>query len=81
MPELFKKQYPDTRVIINSIDFYTECPLSLLSQCSTFSANKNNITVKVLIGITPSGIISLSPNAMKDLCISDRKLIEASGVL
>ena len=58
MPEVCKKQYPNTRVIIDATEFATEHPSSLLSQSSTFSNYKNRNTVKVLIGITPSGVIS-----------------------
>ncbi|XP_065905880.1 uncharacterized protein [Dysidea avara] len=80
MPESFKKQYPDTRVIIDATEFYVERPSSLLSQCSTFSAYKNNNTVKVLIGITPSGVISFVSKCYEG-SISDRKLVEVSGLL
>ena len=45
MPETFKKEYPNR-------------PSSLLSQACAFSAYKNKNTVKVLIGITPSGAVS-----------------------
>lgn len=57
MPEIFKKDYPNTRIIIDATEFLIERP-SLLTQSSTFSAYKNRNTVKVLIGITPSGAIS-----------------------
>ena len=80
MPESFKKQYPDTRVIIDATEFYVERPSSLLSQCSTFSASKNNNTVKVLIGITPSGVISFVSKCYEG-SISDRKLVGVSGLL
>lgn len=52
MPEAFKTEYPNT---IDATEFTVECPSSLLSQATTFSAYKNTNTVKVLVGITPSG--------------------------
>ena len=58
MPEIFKKDYPNTRIIIDATEFPIERPSSLLTQSSTFSAYKNRNTVKVLVGITPSGAIS-----------------------
>ena len=58
MPEAFKSEYPNTRLIIDATEFSVERPSSLLSQASTFSAYKNKNTVKVLVGITPSGVIS-----------------------
>ena len=57
MPEVFKEQYPNTRLIIDTIEFVIERPSSLVSQSTTFSAYKNKNTVKVLIGIMPSGAI------------------------
>ena len=63
MPEAFKKEYPNTRIIIDATEFPVERPSSLLSQACTFSAYKNKNTVKVLIGITPSGAISFVSEA------------------
>lgn len=77
MPASFKKQY-HVYVIIDVTEFYVERPSSLLSQCSTFSVYKN--TVKVLIGITPSGVVSFVSKCYEG-SISDRKLVEASGLL
>jgi len=58
MPDIFKKDYPNMRIIIDATEFAIERPSSLLSQSSTFSNYKNKNTVKVLLGITPSGVIS-----------------------
>ena len=55
MPEAFKEQC--TRLIIDATEFGIEHPSSLVSQSTTFSAYKNKNTVKVLIGIMPSGAI------------------------
>ena len=79
-PETFKKEYPNTRVIIDATEFYVDRPSSLLSQACTFSAYKNKNTVKVLIGITPSGTISFVSKCYEG-SISDRKLVELSGLL
>ena len=80
MPEAFKSEYPNTRLIIDATEFSVERPSSLLSQASTFSAYKNKNTVKVLVGITPSGAISFVPQTYEG-SISDRKLVELSGLL
>lgn len=80
MPEGFKKEYPNTRIIIDATEFSVERPSSLLSQACTFSAYKNKNTVKVLIGVTPSGAISFVSEAYEG-SISDRKLVEVSGLL
>ena len=80
MPEPFKTEYPNTRLIIDATEFSVERPSSLLSQATTFSAYKNTNTVKVLVGITPSGAISFVSQAYEG-SISDRKLVEFSGLL
>jgi len=58
MPTIFKKDYPNTCIIIDATEFSLERPSSLLSQSCTFSTYKNTNTVKVLIGVTTSGAIS-----------------------
>ena len=80
MPNIFKKHYPNTRVIIDATEFRLERPSSLLSQSCTFSAYKNTNSVKVLIGVTPSGAISFVSPCYEG-SISDRRLVEVSGLL
>ena len=80
MPEAFKKEYPNTRIIIDATKFPVERPSSLLAQACTFSAYKNKNTVKLLIGVTPSGAISFVSEGYEG-SISDRKLVEVSGLL
>ena len=80
MPESFKEQYPNTRLIIDATELGIERPSSLVSQSTTFSAYKNKNTVKVLIGIMPSGgIVFISPTY--EGSVSDKKLVELSGLL
>ena len=80
MPEIFKKEYPNTRIIIDATEFAIERPSSLLNQSSTFSNYKNKNTVKALVGITPSGAISFVSESYEG-SISDRRLVELSGLL
>ncbi|XP_065896130.1 uncharacterized protein [Dysidea avara] len=79
-PEIFKRNYPNTRVIIDATEFAIERPSSLSSQSSTFSTYKNKNTVKVLLGITPSGAISFVSKCYEG-SISDKRLVEVSGLL
>ena len=79
-PEAFKRDYPNFRIIIDATEFFIEHPSSLLSQSATFSSYKNRNTVKVLIGITPSGAISFVSEAYEG-SISDRRLVEECGLL
>jgi len=79
MPEAFK-DYPNTRIIIDATEFPIERPSSLMSQACTFSSYKNRNTIKVLVGIMPSGVVTfISPTY--EGSISDRKLVEVCGLL
>ena len=80
MPEVFKREYPSTRIIIDATEFAIERPSSLLNQSSTFSNYKNRNTVKALIGVMPSGAISFVSESYEG-SISDRRLVELSGLL
>ena len=55
MPKCFKEQYPNTRVIIDCTEIFTEMPTSFRSQSATFSNYKHHNTAKVLVGIAPDG--------------------------
>jgi len=58
MPVAFKEQYPNTRLIIDCIEFGIKCPSSLVTQAAaTFSSYKNKNIVMVLIGIMSSVVI------------------------
>ena len=79
MPDIFKRNYPNTCIIIDANEFAIERPSLLLSQSSTFSTYKNKNTVKVLLGITPSGAISFVSKRYEG-SISDKRLVEVSGL-
>ena len=78
MPEAFKQHYPNTRIIIDATEFTIERPSSLVSQSNTFSTYKSRNTVKVLIGVTPSGAIS---DCYEGSISDKKKLVEVSGLL
>ena len=80
MPVAFKEQYPNTRLVIDCTEFSIERPSSLVTQATTFSSYKNKNTVKVLIGIIPSGAIVFISSTYEG-SISDKKLVEQSGLL
>ena len=73
MPASFKEQYPNTKLIIDATEFGIEHSSSLVSQSTTFSSYKNKNTVKILVGIMPSGgIVFISPTY--EGSISDKKI-------
>ena len=69
MPESFRRAYPSTRCIIDCTELYCQRPSSL----STESALYSHVTCKGLIGITPSGSLTLSQ--LFDGLISDREIV------
>ena len=58
LPQCFKKLYPKVRTIIDCTEIYTETPSSLDSHCLLWSDYKHHTTIKILICITPNGVIS-----------------------
>ncbi|XP_052788486.1 uncharacterized protein LOC128223234 [Mya arenaria] len=78
-PSSFKRNYPNTRVIVDG----TECPIKKpknpTAQQATFSTYKNRNTVKVLIGTSPGGLVSyVSPSYGGST--SDRQIVERSSL-
>ena len=45
MPESFKEQYPNIRLIIDATEFGIEWPSSLVSQAATFSAYSKSVAL------------------------------------
>lgn len=79
MPSDFQMKFPNTRVIIDG----TECPIKKpkkpVLQQSTFSTYKNRNTVKVLVGISPGGLVSYVSPAYGGSS-SDRQICERSNL-
>ena len=77
LPESFRRLYPSTRVILDATEVRVEKPG--LPQV-TFSNYKNTNTYKVLIGISPSGIITFVSKLYAG-SISDKELTRCSGIM
>ena len=80
MPQVFKEQYPSTRVIIDATEIFIEQPHLPEIQKMTFSSYKNHNTYKALIGISPSGAITFVSKLFSG-SISDKELTRQSGLL
>jgi hypothetical protein len=78
-PTDFKSKFPSTRVIIDG----TECPIKKpkepVLQQATFSTYKNRNTVKVLVGISPGGLVTYVSPAYGG-STSDRQICERSNL-
>jgi len=55
MPEKFKKEYPNTIIIIDCTEVRIQCPSSLVLQSQSYSSYKSTNTLKTLVGVDPRG--------------------------
>ena len=76
-PAAFSCKYPTTRVIIDGTEIPILKPKQPVLQQATYSTYKNRNTVKVLIGITPGGLVSFVSSAYGG-STSDRQICERS---
>ncbi|XP_044584401.1 uncharacterized protein LOC123264932 [Cotesia glomerata] len=58
LPETFKRHYPDTRVIIDCTEVYTEVPPEVNQKVLMYSEYKHHHTVKFMVGCAPDGFIT-----------------------
>ena len=59
MPEMFRKSYPDTFIIIDATEIKCESPSNLFPQSQHYSTDKSHTTLKGLVGIAPNGFFTL----------------------
>ncbi|XP_050066075.1 uncharacterized protein LOC126555161 [Aphis gossypii] len=57
LPEAFKKNYQNCRCIIDCTEIKTEQPNSVEQRVYMYSRYKSSYTVKVLVAVTPNGMI------------------------
>ena len=63
MPDCFKPEYSNTRVIIDCTEFKIDVPKKVDDRVFCYSHYKRGLTAKVLTGITPSGFICFKSKA------------------
>lgn len=79
-PTDFKKHFPKTRVILDGTEIPISKPGNPTAQRATWSTYKNKNTVKVVVGITPGGLVSYVSAAYGGSA-SDRKIVERSELM
>jgi hypothetical protein len=79
LPKQFQR-IPNIRVIIDCCEFYIQKPLIPESQKTTWSSYKHYNTVKLLVGITPTGVISFLPPLWTG-STSDKEIVRNSGLI
>ena len=63
MPQVFRDKFPNIRIVIDCMEIQMERPASLQNQCVTFSNYKSRNTMKILIGISPAGVVTFDPRS------------------
>ena len=80
LPDVFKEQYPRTRVILDCTELWLQKPSSLYLNSELYSHYKGTNTMKGLIGIIPSGAVSFVSKLYAG-SISDTAITKASGIM
>ncbi|VDI44139.1 Hypothetical predicted protein [Mytilus galloprovincialis] len=79
-PSDFKLKFPSTRLFVDGTEMPVKKPKSPIAQQSTYSTYKNRNTVKVLVGCSPSGLVSYVSDSYGG-SVSDRQIVERSNLI
>ena len=81
MPECFRRSFgTKVAVIIDCFEIFIERPSNLKARAITWSNYKHHNTIKVLLGITPQGVISFVSDSWGGR-VSDKHLTQNCGIL
>ena len=80
MPQIFKDTYPNTRCIIDCSEVFIERPYMYYARAQTYSNYKKHNTVKILLGISPNGVITFASKCWGGR-VTDKEITQKSGFL
>ena len=78
MPVAFKKDFPNTLILIDATELKTQVPCSLSVHSSCYSDYKSSTTLKALIACDPNGALCFCSQLFTG-SISDKALTEQGG--
>ena len=76
----FKQLFPNVVIVIDCTELEMEKPSALNSQSTCYSSYKSRTTMKVLVGITPSGVLSFISELFPG-STSDQEIVKQSNFL
>ena len=79
LPKRFKN-FKNVRIIINCLELFIQKPKVPASQKMTWSSYKHWNPAKLLVGITPTGVVSFVPPLWTG-SIADQEIVKQSGLL
>ncbi|XP_066603636.1 uncharacterized protein [Prorops nasuta] len=80
LPDAFKDKYRNCRIIIDCTEFPTEQPAEISQRVQFYSHYKKGFTIKVLVGCTPNGYISIISKSYGGRT-TDTQITNESGLL
>ena len=79
-PPSFKQLFPNVVIVIDCTELEMEKPSALNIQSACYSSYKSRTTMKVLVGITPSGVLSFISELFPG-STSDQEIVKQSNFL
>lgn len=79
-PPSFKQLFPNVVIVIDCTELEMEKPSALNNQSACYSSYKSRTTMKVLVGITPSGVLSFISELFPEI-MSDQEIVKQSNFL